>query len=283
MRAEDLYCHHYGFRERPFALVPDPAFLYWTAAHRRAYAILEFGVMSRAPITLITGEIGAGKTMLVHHLIGEMAKDITVGLIANIGHGEGDLMPWILHALARPCPPDQDCVGRMHAFEAFAIGEYAEGRRIVLIVDEAQVLSPAGLEQLRMITNLNANKDELVQVILVGQPELRDRIECAEMRQFAQRIATTFHLGAMERASHAEYIGHRLRIAGGDGGEFTPQAVELIYEYTAGLPRLINQLCDFALLYAWTMDQRRVTDDVVRAVLAEGVFFGARPHLEAAQ
>lgn len=278
MSTDTLYADHFGLSERPFTLLPDPSFLYWSGQHTRAFSVLEFGVMSRAPITLITGEIGAGKTTLVQHLLTRLDDELTVGLISNAQGGRGELLQWVLNAFSIELPHGQDDYVRMfQTFQDFLVREYAEGRRVVLIIDEAQNLSVEGLEEIRMLTNVNANKDHLIQLILVGQPELRDMVRKPEMRQLAQRVAASFHLKEMDAEGVAEYIAHRLRHVGGSGREFTPGAMRVVYEQTRGVPRLVNQFCDFAMLYAWSSEKDRVTEETVQQVLDDGLFFGADP------
>ncbi len=275
-----LYAEFFGLKERPFTLLPDPAFLYWSDQHRRAYSILEFGIMSCAPVTLITGEIGSGKTTLLRQLLSEMDREITVGLISNAQGGRGELLQWVLSALGITTEPGLDYVGMFHKLQDFLVKEYAAGRRVVVIIDEAQNLSIEGLEEIRMLTNINANKDELIQLVLVGQPELRDMVRRPEMRQLAQRIAATFHLMPMDAATVAAYVKHRLVTAGGTGNEFTADAMTLVHDLTGGIPRLVNQLCDFSMLYAWSGEQHEVSREVVQGVLADGVFFGAQTPVE---
>jgi len=278
MSTEALYADYFGFSERPFTLLPDPSFLFWTGQHTRAFSVLEFGVISRAPITLITGEVGAGKTTLVQQLLTRLDDDLTVGLISNAQGGRGELLQWVLNAFSIDMPPgDIDYVRMFQTFQDFLVAEYADGRRVVLIIDEAQNLSMEGLEEIRMLTNVNANKDHLIQLILVGQPELRDMVRKPEMRQLAQRVAASFHLREMDEESVAAYIVHRLRTVGGTGEEFTPEAMRVVYEQTRGVPRLVNQFCDFAMIYAWSSDQKSVTEQTVRQVLDDGLFFGANP------
>lgn len=274
MKSNELYVGHFGLTERPFSLLPDPSFLYWSNQHKRAFSILEFGIMSRAPITLITGEIGSGKTTLLQKLISQMEDDVTVGLISNAQGGRGELLYWILSALEVPVPEADSYVKLFHSLQDFMISEYAQKRRVILIFDEAQNLSREGLEEVRMLTNINSNKDELLQLILVGQPELRDMVLHPEMRQMAQRVAASFHLPSMDADTVAHYITHRLKVAGGSGNEFTSEACTEIHEATAGVPRLINQLCEFAMLYTWAEGERIVTAKIVQNVLADGVFFG---------
>lgn len=280
MTADTLYVDFFGLRERPFTLVPDPSYLYWSPQHRRAFAVLEFGIMSRAPITLVTGEIGAGKTTLLQALLGKIEEEVTIGLISNAQGGRGELIQWILNALSVEISPGASYVQMFQVLQDFLIEEYAAGRRVILIFDEAQNLSIEGLEELRMLTNVNSNKDELVQLILVGQPELRDMVRGPKMRQLAQRVAASFHLKVMDAETLTGYVAHRLRVAGGSGEEFTREACALIYEHTGGVPRLVNQLCDFAMLYAWSGEQHRITEETVAQVIEDGVFFGGAPLAE---
>ena len=270
-----LYSKFFGLTERPFTLQPDPSFIYWSNQHKRAFSILEFGVLSNAPITLITGEIGAGKTTLLRALLHKMGDDTTVGLISNAQGTRGELLQWILNALNLELPPNMSYVRLFQRLQDFIVSEYAAGRRVVLIFDEAQNLTLEGLEELRLLTNINSEKDELLQLILVGQPELKDLVLHPKMRQLTQRITASFHLSAMDLHATGEYIAHRLRLSGGTGTEFTPDAVAEIHRTTRGVPRLVNQLCEFSMLYAWSAETRVITEQTIQNVLKDGVFFGA--------
>ena len=232
--------------------------------------------MSSAPITLMTGEIGAGKTTLLQALLPDIRENLTVGLISNAQGGRGELLQWILNALSIEFSASSSYVQMFQTLQDFLLAEYAAGRRVVLIFDEAQNLSLEGLEELRMLTNINSNKDVLLQLILVGQPELQDMIRNPSMQQLAQRVAASYHIETMNAETVAQYISHRLATAGGSGQEFTPEACELISEETGGVPRLVNKLCELALLYAWSGESRVVDEPLVRNVIDDGVFFGER-------
>ena len=270
----DIYCAYFGLSERPFSLLPDPAFLFWSPIHRRAYTMLEYGLLTRAPITLITGEVGAGKTTLLHHLLKSLGDDVKVGLVSNAHGDRGELLRWVLMALAQPTGAQETYVDLFARFQTYLIEEYGRGRRVVLIFDEAQNLSRESLEELRMFTNINSNKDELFQLVLVGQPELRDIVRRPDMTQFAQRISSSFHLPAMDEPMVHAYIDHRLKVAGARTNLFSGDACSLVFEMTGGVPRLVNQLCDLALLYTFTADRKRVMRHIVEQVLRDGVFFG---------
>ncbi|PKP75467.1 MAG: ATPase [Alphaproteobacteria bacterium HGW-Alphaproteobacteria-6] len=271
-----FYMDFFGFRERPFTLVPDPDFLFWSAQHRRAYSVLEFGILSRAPITLVTGGVGCGKTTLLRELLRQFGSKVTVGLISNAQGGRGELIQWVLNSLGVPFDSGVGYVQLFQKLQDYLIEEYASGRRVVLIFDEAQNLSPESLEELRMLTNINSGKDEVIQLVLVGQPELRDMILDPSLRQLAQRIAASFHLMPLDETAVIELISHRLKAAGGTGDEISEAAARMIFKVTHGVPRLVNQICDMALLYAWSMDHPRVNEHVVQSVLDDGVFFAAQ-------
>jgi type II secretory pathway predicted ATPase ExeA len=274
----DIYTEHFGLRERPFSLVPDPDFMFWSPVHRWTYTMLEYGLLTRAPITLITGEVGAGKTTLLQYLLRQLGDDLKIGLVSNAQGGRGDLLRWVLMALDQPIPAGADYVTLFAAFQTYLIEEYARGKRVLLIFDEAQNLGRETLEELRMFTNINANKDELIQLLLVGQPELRDMVNAPNMTQFAQRITATFHLPAMDAQTVRQYIGHRLKVAGAERNLFSQAATDLVHEATGGVPRLVNQLCDYALVYAFTDGRKRVMRLTVQRVLDDGVFFGGGAH-----
>lgn len=284
----DIYTAYFGLTERPFSLVPDPDFLFWSKPHKRAFSMLEYGILTRAPITLITGEVGAGKTTLVHHLLKSVESDVRIGLIANAHGDRGELLRWVLLALAQPAAPQATYVDLFGQFQSYLIAEYAAGRRVILIFDEAQNLSRESLEELRMFTNINSNKDELLQLVLVGQPELRSMIRRPDLTQFAQRVAASFHLPAMDAPMVRAYISHRLKVAGARYDIFSLAAADLIYEATGGVPRLVNQLCDLAMVYTFTKNQQRVLRLTVQQVLDDAVFFGggivpASPGLQSSQ
>lgn len=270
--ALELYVDHFGLAERPFSLVPDPDFLFWSTQHQHAFAMLEYGILTRAPITLITGEIGAGKTTLIHHLIRSIDDDVQVGLISNTRGAPDEMLRWILMALGQRTAPDTSYPDLVAAFQAHVAGQHARGRRVALIFDEAQNLDRAALEELRMLTNINANKDVLLQLVLVGQPELQDAVHRPDLLQFAQRIASSYHLTAMDRATVRDYIAHRLLVAGATKALFSQAAVDLIAEASGGIPRRVNQLCDLAMVYAFTAGQPSILRMTVQQVLDDGTF-----------
>lgn len=276
MNTLEIYTNHFNMRERPFTLVPDPDFLFWSPAHKRAFAILEYGVVTRAPITLITGDVGAGKTTLLHQLLQSMEEDVTIGMVSNAQGDRGELLRWVMSAFDQPTQDATSYVDMFATFQSFLIEQYAAGRRTIAVIDEAQNMNRENLEELRMFTNINSNKDELFQIILVGQPELRDMVMRPDLSQFAQRVSAHFHLTAMDAETTAQYIHHRLTKAGGSADIFDDTACRMVHEHSGGVPRVVNQLCDLCMVYAFASGDDRVTAEVVRQVLDDGVFFAGR-------
>ncbi|MCR8726769.1 ExeA family protein [Frigidibacter sp. ROC022] len=271
----DIYSEHFGLTERPFSLVPDPSFLYWSKQHRSAYTMLEYGLMTRAPITMITGEVGAGKTTLLLHLLQMLDDQVQVGMISNAHSSDrSELIRWIMQSLSQEMSRDASFVEMFKQFQDYLVDEYAKGRRVILVFDEAQNLNRETLEELRMLTNINSNKDVLLQLVLVGQPELRDIVRNPDLVQFSQRIAASFHIPAMDGDTVRSYIEHRLRVAGAKTMFFEDDACQLIYEVTGGVPRLVNQLCDLAMVYGFSEGGPPITLSVVRQILSDGAFFG---------
>lgn len=269
--ATDLYMSHFDFRERPFALSPDPDFLFWSKAHSRAFAVLEYGLTTSAPLTVVTGEVGTGKTTLIQALLQRLDKTVTLGLISNAQGDRGDLLRWLLNALDVPLPEQTDYVSLFQHFQNFVIEEYAARRHVVIIIDEAQNLGAEMLEELRMLTNINSGKNELLQIILVGQPELRHLITKPELRQFAQRVTVFYHINPFDLRETRAYVQHRLTHVGGDGTEITPGAIRHIFEETGGIPRMLNKLCDLALVYAAAAEHKKAGLGVIRELFNDGV------------
>ena len=275
MQALSYYLDHFGLKERPFSLTPDPEFLFWSPEHRGALAMLEYGLSTRAPITLLTGEIGAGKTTLMHHFIGTLDEDVTVGLISNPRPGVNDILRRVCAALGLKGAGGDDSAEQFGLVQDFLLEEHRQHRSVLMIIDEAQNLTREALEDLRMLTNINAGKEEVLQLLLVGQPELRDMVRRPDLVQFAQRIAASYHIPRLGAEGVAGYIAARLRAAGGSPAIFSRQAAGLIHHATGGTPRLINQLCDLSLTYAFAEGAQVVKRATVASVLRDGVFFAA--------
>src|ERR1700724_4740338 len=213
-----MYEAFYQPREKPFSILPDPDLIYWGKMHSMAFTMLEFGVMNNAGFTVITGEIGSGKTTLVRHLLKKISPQITVGLISNSPQGRQELLQWILMSLGQPFEGNYPRIFKQ--LQDYLYGQYANGRRTILIIDEAQNLEPEALEHLRMISNINADKFQILQLILVGQPQLRDLLLAPKLHQFAQRISSDFHLSPLDSKEVTKYIDFRLEAGGGRGPPF---------------------------------------------------------------
>jgi general secretion pathway protein A len=262
-----MYESFYGLKEKPFSIQPDPDFLYMGKRHALAYTMLEYALQNRAGFTVICGDIGCGKTTLIRRLLNELGEGVSVGLVTNTHPDLADLTEWIMLAFGQPYD-GLSPVARYDAFQRFLISEYGKGRRVVLIVDEAQNLSAPAMESLRMLSNINADKDQLLQVILVGQPQLRDLLKRPELQQFAQRVAADFFIPPLNTVEVGDYIDHRLKVAGRERQLFTPLATSKIARAARGIPRSINILCDMALVYGYAAEARlidvHIIDDVIR-------------------
>ena len=264
-----MYEAFYGFREKPFSIIPDPGFLYFSPKHRMAFDLLEYGLMNQAGFNVITGEIGTGKTTLIRHLLSQMGPDVTVGLISNTHQSFGELLQWILFAFNLEYR-GKEKVEMFHTFLDFLVKQYGQNKRAVLIVDEAQNMAAETLEELRMLSNVNADKDQVLQVILVGQAGLRDTLRRPDLEQFAQRIAVDYHLEALNQNETRTYIRHRINVAGVDNpGLFDDAACDAVYQHSQGVPRLINLLCDTALVYGFAEQKAKIDAQIVNDVAAD--------------
>jgi general secretion pathway protein A len=253
-----MYLKHFGLSSKPFGLNPDPAYLYFSSQHSVAYHMLEYGLLSQAGITVVSGEVGAGKTTLLRHLLNQHDEDgLSVGLLADTEKATAkQLLSWI--ALAFQLEHSGSKIDLKKRFQDFLIENYAQGKTAVLIVDEAQNLGKKALEQLRLLNNINTGEDELLKIILVGQPELLDKLRSNDLKQFAQRVTSEFHLGPLRAEDALGYIQHRLSVAGAKYPIFDKPAMYSIYYLSGGVPRLINTLCDHALVWGYSQEERHI-------------------------
>lgn len=263
-----MYERYFGFKEKPFALVPDPAFLYPSKQHAMALTMLEYGLESHAPFSLLTGDIGSGKTMLVRRLVNQLGDQVAVGIINNTHARFQSIHGWAVSALGI-APVDDSDIAMYEALVDSFVREYARGRRTLLILDEAQNLSVEVLEELRLLSNVNSERDLVLQVLLVGQPELREKLSRPELQQFSQRISVDYHLRPLDGPETQEYIRHRLTVAGGDQRLFRPEAIELMFAHTQGVPRLLNRIADLALVYAFADQIKTIDTDLIARVVRE--------------
>ena len=261
-----MYLSHFGLDKKPFELIPDPYFLHLSKMHSVALSLLEYGIQEQTGITVISGEVGSGKTTLIHYILNQIDQStLTIGLISNTHESLGELSHWIALAFGLP-HEGKDKVSLYNDIHNFIINEYASGRRVVLIVDEAQNLGREKLEELRLFTNLNTNQDFLLQIILVGQPELAQTLSSPELSQIAQRVSVEFHLEPLGWNDTKNYISHRLFTAGAKKILFDEAAIAVIFYHTGGVPRLINTLCDYALVFGYAQDEKKITFKIAMEV-----------------
>jgi general secretion pathway protein A len=232
--------------------------------------MLEYVFTEAFGFALITGEVGCGKTTVVQRFLGQLRDRLNIALITNTHLGFGPLLPWVMEALglrAGNASPSE----LYRRFAKHAKSEYDDGQRIILVIDEAQNLGAAGLEELRVLSNLNTGRDVLLQTILVGQPELRALLRVDGLRQFAQRIAVDHHLEPLQPEETEGYIRHRIGVAGGRADLFTPQAIAQVHAASGGVPRIVNILCDTALVYGFAEHRQAIDGALLEQVLADRV------------
>ena len=257
----------FGLAERPFTLRPDPAFLYLSQQHSAALGMLEFGLTGQGGIVVVTGEVGAGKTTLIRHFLNRADRKGSIGVISNTHVGFGDVLEWTLSALGVETDGTERSA-RYQALSRYLAQQYTSGQQVALIVDEAQNLNVSALEELRLLSNINIDQDQALQIILVGQPELMIELRRPELRQFAQRVSVHYHLSALTYAESRAYVRHRLAVAGATWEIFDTLAVAGIYYFAGGVPRIMNSVCDMAMVYAFAAGQQVIgletVFDVVR-------------------
>lgn len=264
-----MYERFYGFKEKPFSLLPDPAYFYNSEQHSSALTMFEYGLHNQAGFTVITGGIGCGKTTLIHCLIDRLKDDITLGLISNTHESFGDLLNWVLLAFDLECRGRKK-IDRYQTLNKFLIEEHKKGNRCILVVDEAQNLGPQTLEELRMLSNVNVGKDQLLQLVLLGQPELLELLRRPDLYQFAQRVVADYFIGPLSLDETHEYIRHRISVAGGTPPVFSDAACDALYRYSKkGIPRLINLLCDTALVYGYAAQEKTISEEIVTEVVRD--------------
>lgn len=281
-----MYEAFYGLTSKPFQLNPDPSFYFGSKQHSRAKAYLEYGVSRHEGFVVITGEIGAGKTTILRTLIDSLhGSDVVIGHLVTTQLGAEDTLRMVGAAFGFHVK-DVSKAELLITLEAFLVGQTSQGKRCLLIVDEAQNLTPQAVEELRMLSNFQFGNQALLQSFMVGQPEFREILQRPEMEQFRQRVAATCHIGPLDAEETQRYIEHRLACAGSRGTpSFEPGAFEAIYRATHGIPRQINSLCDRLLLLGFLSEKTHLTrvdvDDVVRET-AEESFVPVKPQAASA-
>lgn len=267
-----MYLNFFGLTEQPFQLTPDSQYLYLSGSHMRAKAYMDYTVWKRDGFVVITGEIGAGKTTLIHKLLSEVEGDVKIVRIFQTQLNEIEFLQAMLVELGFD-PGNLKENGKVELLSLlndYLLQSYSEGKHVVLIVDEAQNLSPKVLEEIRMLSGLEPDKEKILNVILVGQPELNDTLSRPDMEQLVQRIRLRFHVGALSQDETWEYIVHRLKVAGSPEGDlFDFEVLPTVYLYTGGIPRKINILCDTALICAFADSAPRVDETVMKEAISE--------------
>ena len=265
-----MYCEYYGFRGKPFNITPDPGFIFLSDQHREAFAHLLYGIDSHIGFITLTGEIGTGKTTVIRTLLSQLSADTyRTALIFNPCLSSLGLMRHINKEFGLSAA-GADTAELLTELNQFLLDEHAAQRTVVLVVDEAQNLEPGVLEQIRLISNLETERDKLIQIVLVGQPELRELLQRPELRQLGQRVGVSYHLDPMNLTDTHAYIAHRTGIAGRkDSALFSDGAIDKIYAFSRGFPRLINLVCDRALLLGFTTEKTPISPAMATKAIAD--------------
>ncbi len=279
-----MYLEFFGFRETPFHLTPDPRFVFLSKTHREAFAHLLYGIQNRVGFIALTGEVGSGKTTVLRTFLSHLHADhYRTALIFNPLQSPSDFLQSINRELGIP-PSNSPGESPLDALNQFLLRENAAGRTVVLVVDESQNLSAATLEQVRLVSNLETDREKLIQIVLSGQPELGQMLKRKELRQLSQRITVAHHLQPMDFQDTLHYIKHRLRVAGARGGAFfSNPALKRIHRYSRGFPRLVNAACDRSLLVGFTRETSKITSrlaaEAIKDLKRETAFYSPKRRL----
>jgi general secretion pathway protein A len=264
-----MYLNFFGLQDKPFSIAPDPKFLFMTDQHREALAHLLFGVGDEGGFVLLTGEIGTGKTTVCRRLLSQLDENVNVAFIVNPRLSACELLQSICDEFEIDYGDNLSIKFLVDLINQFLLNSHSNGKNTILIIDEAQNLSDEVLEQLRLLTNLETNEKKLLQLILLGQPELNTKLEQYNLRQLAQRVTARFHLKSLSENQMISYIKHRLHVAGFRGDIFEDSAFKYIFNQSRGIPRLVNVICDRALLGAYTQDKIIITQKIVKNACKE--------------
>ena len=265
-----MYAEYFGLRDNPFSIAPDPRFVYMSPHHQEALGHLLYGTSDEGGFVQLTGEVGTGKTTLIRTLLEQQLPEVDVALTLNPRLTVHEFLASVCDELHVSYPRDSETLKPLiDALNEHLLKSHAAGRRTVLIIDEAQNLSRDVLEQIRLLTNLETNRDKLMRIMLVGQPELRDMLAREDLRQLAQRITARYHLGSLTPQQTREYVAHRLQVAGGHMDMFAASALTELHRISRGVPRLINVICDRAMLGAYSQSLRQVDRNTLRKAASE--------------
>ena len=265
---EHLYQKHFGLNQAPFNITPDPSFLYESESHREGLAQLLYGINARRGFIVLTGEVGTGKTTLIQAMLQQLAEDTHTALIFSAITSPLDLLRYVCEEfiLIEPRQAAEDAHDYINLLNDFLLQKYRDGQNAALIIDEAQNLSLEVLEGIRLLSNFETTKDKILQIVLVGQPELTERLNTPQLRQLKQRVTLRHHLRTFTLAESQQYIACRVKRAAGNPGIFLPRTIEAIHQYSGGIPRLINVLCDNAMVSAYALDRRVIEPLMVQEV-----------------
>jgi len=268
-----MYEEFYGFKEKPFQIVPNPDYLYFTPKHKNALSCLEYGLNDNSGFILLTGEIGSGKTTLIRYLLNNINASIVPSVIFNTNVTAEEFFIYVMQSFGLEYNLKNKSKNLKVLYE-FMLEQYIDGKQVLLIIDEAQNLSDATLEEIRMLSNFQSEDRLLLQIILVGQPELKVRFKNPSLTQFRQRIAVNYHLQALTREETKVYISFRLKKAGGRADIFLPDTMDLIFRASRGIPRTINLLCDSALVYGFAEEAAKIDTRILKLLIKELGFIG---------
>lgn len=269
LSAHLMYCQFYNLKERPFNVTSDPAFFFLSQQHKEALSHLLYGVTQRKGILVITGEIGTGKTTLCRFFLNQLPKNVKTAFILNPYFSEIQLLEAIIKDFGLKVK-NKSRLSFVWELNNFLLGESEAGNNVVLIIDEAQNLRPQALEQVRLLSNLETEKDKLLQIVLMGQPELNRKLNFYDLRQLQQRIMVRYHIRPLEEHELSEYINHRLNIAGSNGSvTFKDETFKAIFDFSGGVPRLVNVICDRALLAGFVAETKTINMDIINKCIKE--------------
>lgn len=267
-----MYTNHFGLKELPFSIAPDPRYLFMSEQHREALAHLLYGVNTDGGFVLLTGNVGTGKTTVSRCFLEQIPDNVNIALVLNPKLTAEELLATVCDELRIPYP--QGCSSIkifVDAINSFLLNAHSQGKKTVLLIDEAQNLSPGVLEQIRLLTNLETNQQKLLQIIMIGQPELRDMLSRSEMSQLSQRITARYHMGPLSKTDVGAYVNHRLFVAGASYNIFPVTVIRKVHSLSRGVPRLINIICDRALLGAYVLGKLHVDKKIVVRAAGEAL------------
>ncbi len=261
-----MYEDFYGLKEKPFNLNPDPAYIFWSSGHEHAYTHLEYAISENKGFGVITGEVGSGKTTLLYYLLHKIPQNLQVALINQTDVNSTQFLRLLCNEFDLKLAKNEK-TAILQQLREYLIKTFAAGRRAILIIDEAQNLPDKTIEELRMLSNLEVEKEHLIQIILVGQPELKDKLRRRRLRQFTQRVTVHAHLGGLTPEDVSRYVRHRLKVAGASQDIFTSEALASLHRHTRGIPRLINILCDMAMVFGFADEKQIIDEEIIDEVL----------------